>query len=84
MVSKVANMFLETAKKLAKELSPFDLPAINESKNGLIAYFPLYFSEFPLYIRKWWPLHKNALNLMKCFWWLLRYRDSHMHLNRNQ
>ena len=67
MVSKVANMFLETAKKLAKELSPFDLPAINESKNGLIAYFPLYFSEFPLYIRKWWPLHKNALNLMKCF-----------------
>ena len=33
---------------LAKELSWFDLPTRNESKNGLMAYFPLYFSEIPL------------------------------------
>ena len=37
---------------LAKELSRFDLPVRNESKNGPMPYFPLYFSEFPLYMQK--------------------------------
>jgi hypothetical protein len=37
---------------LAKELSRFDLPVRNESKNGPMAYFPLYFSEFPFYMQK--------------------------------
>jgi hypothetical protein len=35
-----------------KELSQFILPTRNKSKNGPMAYFPLYFSEFPLYTRK--------------------------------
>ena len=33
---------------LVKELCRFDLPVKNESKNGPMVYFPLYFSEFPL------------------------------------
>ena len=37
---------------LTKELSWLDLPVINESKNGPMANFPLYFSEIPLYLRK--------------------------------
>ena len=34
-----------------KELSWFDLPSRNESKNGLTTYFPLYFFGVPLYIQ---------------------------------
>jgi hypothetical protein len=37
---------------MARELSRFNLPVRNESKNGPMAYFPLYFSEFPLYSQK--------------------------------
>jgi hypothetical protein len=33
---------------LVKESSRFDFPTSNESKNGPMEYFPLYFWEFPL------------------------------------
>jgi hypothetical protein len=33
---------------LVKMVSQFDHPASNESKNGPLAYFPLYFLEIPL------------------------------------
>jgi hypothetical protein len=35
-----------------KELCCLDIPAKNERKKGLMAYFLLYFSEFPLYMPK--------------------------------
>ena len=31
-----------------------------------MAYFSLYFWEFPLYTQKWWPPRKNALKLLIC------------------
>jgi hypothetical protein len=37
---------------MAKDLSRFDLPARNESKNGLMGYFHLHSSELPLYMQK--------------------------------
>ena len=55
---------------LAKELSQFDLPVRNESKNSPMAYFPLYFSEFPLYMQKTQKNSKklkNSLKLMTFF-----------------
>jgi hypothetical protein len=36
-----------------KTVSKFDYPASNESKNGPMANFPLYFSDIPLKMRKW-------------------------------
>ena len=32
-----------------------------------MAYFPLYFSEIPLYLQNGWPLAKYAQKTMTCF-----------------
>ena len=44
---------LKKCSNLAKELRWLDIPVKNESENGLMAYFLLYFSEFPLYMQKY-------------------------------
>ena len=63
---------------LTQELSRLDLPARNESKNGLMAYFPLYMQKMVATPQKCSNAHEIV------FGWLLRYRGSHMHLNRSQ
>ena len=44
----------------------------------------VFFRTFLCIYQKWWPQLILALKLTKFFWWLMRYRHSHMHLNRRQ
>ena len=60
-----------------KELSRFDLPTGNESKNGLIAYNPLYFSDSSfVYTKLHGHSRKKLKKISNFFWWLLRYMSS--------
>jgi hypothetical protein len=50
-----------------KTVSQFDYPVSNESKNGPVAYFPLYFLEIPLFRQKVVATIQFSLNPLEIF-----------------